>query len=81
MLSDEQIEEVRTFFASEAARAMFQTLEASCIAEWINGEDTNAREETWRMLQAVVRLLNVLRDAPAMKRLTQRAQERRSVQG
>jgi len=77
LLSEEQIEEVRTFFESEAGKAMFATLEASCLATWINASDTTAREECWHMFQVIGQLQSVLRDAPAMKRLSQRAQERR----
>ena len=77
MLSDEQLEEVRFFFESDAGKAMFAMLEASCMAEWISASDTAVREECWQRFQVISRLQSVLRDAPAMKRLSQRAQERR----
>jgi len=76
-LSAEQIQEVRQFFESPTADLLFQHLETGLISDWINGQEVVDREECWCGLQAVLRLKFMLRDAAAMKRLTERAQERR----
>jgi hypothetical protein len=77
MLNDDQIEEVRAFINSPTGEAVFQQMQASTIAQWMCAETPDGREECWRMLQAILALQNTLRDAEAMKRLTQRTQERR----
>jgi len=79
MLSEDQLSEVRSFFESPTGQAMFATMETAIIAEWINASSAEHREECWRMFQALGRLHGTLRDAPAMKRLSERAQERRAV--
>jgi hypothetical protein len=79
VLSDDQIEEVRAFMTSPTGEVVFQQVQATYIAQWMGAGSTNEREECWRMLQATVALHTMLRDAEAMKRLTQRAQERRDL--
>lgn len=81
MLSDDQIEEVRAFFTSPTGIAVFQQLQATQVASWMTSHDTKEREECWRLLQAVLQLEAALRDAEAMKKLTQRTQDRRAVYG
>ena len=73
-LSDDQLEEVRVFFDSDAAAALFTLLEGGCLADWIAATDTDQREECWRRFQTITQLKVSLRDATAMKRLTERAQ-------
>ena len=80
ILSDEQVETVRRFFMSEAADVLFQHLEQGLVTNWINSQAIEEREECWRTLQALLQLKFSLRDAAAMKTLTQRAQERRVYQ-
>jgi hypothetical protein len=79
MLDDEQIERIRSFFESPTGTAMFEQLKASVIAEWMCSAppELQLREDSFHMLQAILRLEATLRDAPAMKRMTQRNQERR----
>jgi hypothetical protein len=79
-LNPDQLEEIRRFIASEAAELLFTQLEAGVIADWINCPDPVDREGHWRELQAILRLKSSLRDSAAMKRLTERAQERRVYQ-
>jgi len=79
-LDGEQIEYVREFFSSQTAELLFGQLEGGVINDWANCQDANERENLWRMLQAILLLKFSLRDAAAMKRLTERAQERRIYQ-
>ena len=78
-LSDEQLDIIRRFMASDAARAMFTQLETGVMADWITCEDPVGRETCWRELQAILRLKNSLHDSAAMKRLNERNQERRAT--
>jgi hypothetical protein len=77
MLNEEQLEEVRQFMTSPTAELVFQQLQAGTVVDWILAKDLVDRERCWVDLQALLRLQNTLRDATAMKRLDQRAQERR----
>jgi hypothetical protein len=81
MLDDEQIERIRSFFASPTGIVLFEQLKASVIAEWMCSEppELQLREDSFHTLQAILRLEAMLRDAPAMKRMTQRVQERRDL--
>jgi hypothetical protein len=66
--------------AGQAADLLFTNLENGVISDWVNSGDSTAREELWRLLQVILQLKVTLRDAAAMKRLTERAQERRIYQ-
>jgi hypothetical protein len=79
-LSDEHIERVEKFFESDAAEALWTQLEAGVIADWINATEAVDREDLWRRLQVILQLKIFLRDSAAMKRLSERAQERRVFQ-
>jgi len=79
-LTAEQIEIVREFFTSEVADQLFQAMEHGLIGDWINATEIEDREHAWHMVQAVLQLKFSLRDAAAMKKLTERAQERRVYQ-
>jgi hypothetical protein len=79
-LSAEQLEQIREFMVGDAAEALFTQIEAGTIADWIICGDPVDRETCWRNLQAILRLKNSLRDAAAMKKLTERSQERRVFQ-
>lgn len=79
-LSGEQLEEIRTFMLSEAAELLFTTMEHGVISDWINCADAANRDECWRTLQSILHLKFSLRDAAAMKKLTDRNQERRVYQ-
>ena len=79
-LSAEHIEEIRSFMAGDAAEILFTQIEAGVMADWITCDDPVGRDNCWRSLQAILHLKNSLRDAAAMKRLTERAQERRVYQ-
>jgi hypothetical protein len=74
MLNDEQIEEIRQFCGSPTCVLLFDGIEASIMAKWIIAKTPADREECWQELQACLRLQAALRDAGAMKRLTQRSQ-------
>ena len=76
-LSAEHLETIREFMLSEAAELVFGMMEAGIINDWVNCHDPAERETCWRNLQAVLLLKFYLRDAAAMKRLTERTQERR----
>jgi hypothetical protein len=73
-LSDDELQYIKEFFQSPTGTALFETMQAGLIARWINTQDFTSRELIWGDLQAVLRLQVTLRDAPAMKRLTQRSQ-------
>jgi hypothetical protein len=77
VLSDDQIEVVKQFFTSPAGEAIFQQVQATCIARWMGAQVTEEREECWRQLQATLQLQSALRDAEATKKLTRHTQERR----
>jgi hypothetical protein len=77
-LSDEQLEQIREFMVSAAAELLFTQIESGVMADWITCDDPVGRDNCWRSLQAILQLKNSLRDAAAMKRLTERAQERRT---
>jgi len=79
-LSDEQLEQIREFMLLDAAEILFTQMEAGVMADWITSDDPVQREDCWRRLQAILQFKNTLRDAAAMKRLTERAQERRVYQ-
>jgi len=79
-LSAEQLEEIRTFMLSEAAELLFTQMEAGVIADWIGATAPSDREDHWMRLQMILRLKAYLRDAAAMKKLTDRNQERRVYQ-
>jgi len=76
-LTAEQIEVVRKFYTSEAAEALFTTMEHNLITDWINQPDSGEREKLWHQVQAVLELKFSLRDAAAMKKLTERDQKLR----
>ena len=80
VLNAEQIEQIREFMHSEAADLLFTSLESGAVSDWINCTEPVGREECWRSLQAILQLKFALRDSAAMKRLTERAQERRIYQ-
>jgi hypothetical protein len=80
MLNEEQIEEVRQFFSSPTAVLIFQQLEQNLATDWMTTSDLAGREQLWQEGQAMARLFAVLRDASAMKKLTQRNQDRRDFQ-
>jgi len=79
-LDGEQIEFIREFFTSPVAEQLFAQLEGGVVNDWVNCQDAAEREHLWRMLQVILLLKFTLRDAAAMKRLTERAQERRIYQ-
>lgn len=76
MLNEEQLEEIRQFFSGPTGEALFAQLQAGVVAEWMGVQDLAERERCWSDLQAVNRLQATLRDATAMKRLTQRSVRR-----
>lgn len=78
-LSDEQLEQVREFFTSAAATLLWQQMEAGVMSEWILAEIPDDREKCWFKLQALLVLQATLRDATAMKRMTERAQAGRTT--
>jgi hypothetical protein len=77
-LSSEQIEEIRAFCLSPAAELLFEQLESGAVADWINCPEPVGRETHWHIVQAILRLKAQLRDSAAMKRLSDRIQERRT---
>jgi hypothetical protein len=74
VLNDEQLDEIRTFCESPTAMVLFALLRGGVIADWTTAKSTLDREDSWRMYQAIERLEAMLRDAPAMKRLNEKAQ-------
>jgi len=78
-LNDEQREQVREFFASDAAKLLFARLEAEVLATWSVAQNATEREQCWFKVQAVLDLQAKLRDAPADKRLTERSQAARQA--
>ena len=78
-LNDEQLERVREFFASDAAKLLFDRLETEVLAAWLVAQNVTEREQCWFRVQAVLELQAKLRDAPADKRLTERSQAARQA--
>ena len=79
-LSDEQLEQIREFMQLDAAEILFTQMEAGVKDDWEACDQPAGREDCWLRLQAILQLKYFLRDAAAMKRLTERAQERRVYQ-
>jgi len=77
MLTDEQVFEVNQFFNGEAWAVLFARIQSHCIHGWLDSSSTEEREERWREMQAVMTLHAALRDAPGIKELDQRNQQRR----
>jgi hypothetical protein len=73
-LSDDELQYIREFFQSPTAEALFAEMQDGLVNDWINTQDLTSRELIWSDLQALLRLKVSLRDAPAMKRLTQHTQ-------
>jgi len=78
-LTDQQIEQCLDFFRSDTASVLFQQIEAGTMADWLTCETPVGREAHWHEMQAILRLQASLRDAAAMKRLTERAQAQRAA--
>ena len=77
MLTDEQVFEVNEFFNGEAWRMLFAKIQSHCIHKWLQSKDPEDREECWRQMQAVMTLHEALQDAPGLKELDLRNQQRR----
>jgi hypothetical protein len=78
-LTDEQLERVREFFASDASALLWRQLEAEIMANWLLAEDPAKREKCWHEIQAVLQLQAKLRDATPNTRLSQRSQNIRET--
>ena len=73
-ISEEQLREIHNFYSSAASQALFDEMEAGLMRDWSITTDLVSREQLWTDMQALRRLQVGLRDATAMKRMTQRAQ-------
>ena len=77
MLSDEQVYEVNEFFNGEAWTLLFAKIQSDCIHKWLQSNDPEDREECWRRMQTVMTLHETLKNAPGIKELDLRNQQRR----
>jgi len=77
MLTDDQIFEINEFYRGDAWRAVGKHLESLFFQQWTHSADPVEREELWRRMQALRTLQAALSDAPRLKQMDQRNQERR----
>jgi len=78
-LTEEDIHTVRDFFTSGAAERLFTAMEHGIMTDWVNADNPVLREECWHRLQSILQLKFELRDAAAMKKLTERSVQGRRV--
>lgn len=76
MPTEEQLKEIHEFYNGDASKTLFLFMEAMLMQDWSTTTDLASREDLWQQVRALRALQASLRDATAMKRLTQRAQER-----